>query len=265
VPSGRKSRAARRAAPTPASPTRRARRASPRALAVAGALVAIAAVAVVLGVVFGGGSANKAAAPETGSLQSALPGAAEVDALFKGIPQRGMRLGKASAPATIVEYLDLQCPYCKEIEASVLPDVVSRFVRTGKAKLVLRPLAFTGPDSIRGRNALIAASRQDRAFNFADVLYVNQGIENTGWLDDEMVTAAAASIPGLRVHTLLDERKSAGVSKLAAEYDSLAAAARVDATPTFVVGASFAGTKTTLVAPSEASLVAAVDAALGLP
>jgi len=254
MPSGRKSRAQRHAAPVVQA--RRGRRASPRVLAIAVALVLCATVAIVLGVVLGGHKSTAPTAPEVGSLENALPGAADVDSLFKGIPQRGMQLGMASAPATIVEYMDLQCPYCKEVEAQVIPDVVSRYVRTGKAKLVLRPLAFTGQDSVGGRNALIAAARQNRAFNFADILYVNQGIENTGWLDDEMVTAAAASVPGLRVRILLEARRSAGVSKLAAEYDRLATVAHVRATPTFVVG------KTTLIAPDETSLVAAVDAAL---
>lgn len=258
--SARKSRAARRAAPTPPRPG--ARRASPRALALVGGLVAVATVAIVLAVVLSGGKPSTPTAPAIGTLRNALPGAAEVNALFAGIPQKGMRLGRASAPVTMLEYLDLQCPYCKEIETNVLPDVIARFVRTGKAKLILRPLAFTGPDSVRGRDALIAASRQNRAFNFADLLYVNQGTENTGWLDDAMVAAAAASIPGMKVHVLLDERTNAGVSKLAAQYDSLARASHVDATPTFVTGSSFGGPKTTLTAPSAAALSAALEAEL---
>ena len=259
--SARKSRAARRAVPTP-PPSPGARRASPRALALVGGLAAVATVAIVLAVVLSGGKPSTPTAPAIGTLRNALPGAAEVNALFAGIPQQGMRLGRASAPVTMVEYLDLQCPYCKEVETNVLPDVIARFVRTGKAKLILRPLAFTGPDSVRGRDALIAASHQNRAFNFADLLYVNQGTENTGWLDDSMVAAAAASIPGLKVHVLLVERKSAGVSKLAAQYDSLASASHVDATPTFVTGSSFGGPKTTLTAPSAAALSAALDADL---
>jgi protein-disulfide isomerase len=249
----------------PSAPTRRARRASPRALAVAGGLVAVATVAVVLGVVLSGGSSKPSTAPEVGTLRNALPGAREVDALFRGIPQQGLRLGRAAAPVTVVEYLDLQCPYCREIQAGALPGVIAAYVRPGKAKLVLRPLAFVGPDSVRGRNALIAAGSQGRAFNLAHLLYANQGVENTGWLDEGMVTAAAASIPGLHVRTLLDERAGARVSKLAAQYDGLAVAAGVNSTPTFVVGGSFAGKKTTLVAPSEAALAAAIDASLGVP
>ena len=108
---------------------------------------------------------------------------------------------------------------------------------------------------------MIAAGLQNRAFNFAQMLYVNQGTENTGWLSDEMVAQAAASIPGLRVPDLLAARKGVGVSKIATQIDSISHAGSINATPTFVVQSGIGG-KVTLVAPSAAALRAAIDAAL---
>ena len=131
--------------------------------------------------------------------------------VFKGIPQQGNVLGKASAPVTMVEYVDLQCPVCRAFETEVMPTIIDRYVRTGKVKVEARTIAFIGPDSDRGRRAAIAASRQNRLFDFEQLLYANQGPENGGWLDDSMVTAAAKSIPGLDVQTLLDTRNSASV------------------------------------------------------
>ena len=117
------------------------------------------------------------------------------------IPQNGSVLGSPTAPVTVVEYIDLQCPACQQFESQALPDLVSRYVRTGKVKIEARPIAFIGPDSIRGRAAALAAVAQNRMFNFAELLYFNQGPENTGWLDDDMVKAAASSIPGLDVRS----------------------------------------------------------------
>ena len=57
---------------------------------------------------------------------------------------------------------------------------------------------------MRGRNATIAAGLQNKAFDFAEILYDNQRTENTGWLTSAMVAQAAASIPGLNVPQLLD-------------------------------------------------------------
>lgn len=235
---------------------RRRRQASPRALAIFGGTAAVLAVAIVLGIVLTGGKSAGPNVPAVGSLTNALPGASDVQGMFKGIPQQGMTLGSAFAPVSLVEYVDLQCPACRQAETEVLPDVVTRYVRTGKAKLVLRPLAFVGPDSVRGRDALLAAARQNRAFDFLQLLYVNQGTENTGWLSEQMVAQAAASIPGLRVHDLLTLRHAPGISKLAAQYDSLARAAGIDSTPTFVVGG------TPMVGPSADALASAIEHAL---
>mgnify|MGYP003297780061 CR=1 FL=1 len=55
----------------------------------------------------------------------------------------------------------------------------------GTGKIEARPIAFIGPDSIPARQAMIAASKQNRAFNFAQITYANQGTENTGWVTDE--------------------------------------------------------------------------------
>jgi hypothetical protein len=49
---------------------------------------------------------------------------------------------------------------------------------------------------------------------------------------------------------------------MAARFDSLADSDHVKATPTFIVGSSFGGSRTTLVAPTEESLVRAIDGSL---
>jgi protein-disulfide isomerase len=203
--------------------------------------------------------------PAVGSLANGLPGASDVEALFKGIPQQGTTLGRDSAPVTMVEYVDLQCPYCEQFETQVLPDLVAKYVRAGTLKIELRPWAFIGPDSARGQAAVLAAAQQNKAFDYAELLYDNQGTENTGWLDDNMVTAAATSIPGLRVAELLTARNSAAVKSAAQNVAKLAAADSVNSTPTIFVGKTGThGMQLTLKSPTdEATVVAAVNAAKG--
>ena len=132
--------------------------------------------------------------------------------MFKGIPQSGNTLGSPNAPVTMVEYIDLQCPYCREFETVVLPKLLTNYVRTGKLRIEQRLLAFIGPDSVRGRNAALAAGRQNKQFNFSELLYFNQGTENTGWLDQNMVNDAAASIPGLDAEQLKAAQGSPAVA-----------------------------------------------------
>jgi protein-disulfide isomerase len=145
-----------------------------------------------------------------------------------------------------------------------MPSLIDRYVRTGKVKVVARVLDFIGPDSSRGRNAMIAAGAQDKAFDFAQVLYDNQGKENTGWLSDAMVAQAAKSIPGLDPRRLFAQRDSATVKAAAAAFDRDAVRDGVKGTPTLFVGKSGTpGKQVALRSPTdESSIVAAIDAAL---
>ena len=105
-------------------------------------------------------------------------------------------------------------------------------------KVEARPIAFIGPDSQTGRAAALAAAKQDRFFNFSQLLYFNQGVENTGWLNDSIIKAAAASIPGLDVPRMLSDRSSATVSAQAKAFDSQSDQDNVSETPTVLVGKS---------------------------
>src|SRR5438034_2268770 len=141
------------------------RRASRRVLVAAAAIVVLAAIAVTRGVALSRGSSTTVA-----------PGSAGVQRLLRGIPQHGNVLGSRSAPVTLVEYIDLQCPYCQQFETQAMPGLIARYVRTGKVKIEARPIAFIGPDSQRGRLAAVAAGKQGKFFNLMQVLYLNQGV-----------------------------------------------------------------------------------------
>ena len=258
-------RRAAKVAPPPVGRKGQRRQASPRVLAGAAALVALAIIAAVLGFTFGrGGGSSAPAVPKQGSLVNALPGAREVQSLLKGIPQHANVLGNPKAPTTLVEYIDLQCPYCQQFETQAMPTLIKLYVRSGKAKIEMRPIAFIGPDSQLGRLAAIAAARQNKMFNFAELLYVNQGVENSGWLNESLISSAAASIPGVNVPQLLSEHGSTTSKNSAAAFDRLSNKDAVSATPTILVGKSGGSVRrVSLSSPSDAqSVAAALDRAL---
>jgi protein-disulfide isomerase len=269
MPSGKKSKQMRRAAATAPPPVQskggpRRRQADPRVLWIAAAVVVIAGIGIGLGVALSGGKKAAANVPAVGSCTNGLPGCTDVEGLFKGIPQNGLTLGAPTAKVTMTAYIDLQCPFCQQFETQVFPDIVQKYVATKKVKVVLRPWAFIGPDSSRGQAALLAAAAQNKAFNFAELLYDNQGTENTGWLSDSMVAQAASSIPGLKVPQLLSYRSSSTVKNQQKQVAAQAAADGVNQTPTIFVGPS--GTKghtVPLQSPTdETTLTKALDAAL---
>ena len=254
MPSGKANKRRRQTTPAP-PPVRvrgqeRERKASPKFLIAAAIVVVAVIVAVALGLVLGKSSSNAfASVPAVGSLRGALPGASDIESLFKGIPQSGTTLGRSKAPVTMTEFIDPQCPYCREFETTVLPSLVKDFVRTGKVRIQMEPWAFIGPDSARGQAAELAAAEQGKAFNLAELLYFNQGEENTGWLNDTMIASTARSIPGLRTHALDAARSSSAVKQAQQNVDQLALTDKISGTPTIFVGPT--GTKGTEVALSS--------------
>ena len=168
-------------------------------IGVVGGAVAAAAVLIALSVSGGSGGKNSSA-PATTS--------APAKGLLTGIPQHGTVLGRAGAPATVYEFADLQCPYCGDVSRDVIPSVVREYVRTGRIKLDFRPLQFLGPDSDRGARAVLAAARQNRAWNMLEGLYAVQGAENGGWLTEDLLREVAGNIPGLDADRMLKDMDS---------------------------------------------------------
>lgn len=230
MPSGKQSKRRRQAAAT--APPPRRRQASPRVLI--GALVAVVliAIGIVVGVIALGGSGGSSSSANA----TTLPSAGDAQQLLAGIPQHGTVLGKPSAPVTMTEWIDLQCPYCQQFETQALPVLIRKYVRTGKLKVDARLIGFLGPDSQRGRLAALAAGKQNKLFNLAELLYYNQGPENTGWLNDDLLASAAVSIPGLDAQQVLSERNSSQISNEANALDTQAQEQGVNSTPTILVG-----------------------------
>ena len=232
----RKQREARAAPPPVRAPGQR-RQASREVLIGGASVIVLVVAAIVLGFVLTGGDSSSGSTPTPGS-PAKLPNAAEVNSALKGIPQHGNVLGSPNAPVTLREYVDLQCPACQEFETQAMPKLIERYVRTGKVKVEARPIAFIGPDSKRGRAAALAAADQNRFFNFTQLLYFNQGAENSGWLDDAMVERTAASIPGLDVPKLVRARNAPTIADRESALDAQAEQDNVTETPTVLVGKS---------------------------
>jgi protein-disulfide isomerase len=161
-----------------------------------------------------------------------------VASMLAGIPQSGLVLGRASAPVTLVEFADLQCPFCGEWERGTFPTIVRKYVRTGKVKIEFRGLHFIGSDSETALRAALAARSQDKLWNVVVNLYERQGTENTGWVTNDLLKQVGDSIPGLDTNRMLAETSSPSVDATIKQTDSLARQIGVDSTPSFFAGRS---------------------------
>jgi len=163
-------------------------------------------------------------------------GAVEVREMLAGIPQEGIALGEPDAPVTLVEFADLQCPFCRDFALETLPLVVRDYVRTGKVRLEFQALAFLGPDSERAARAVAGAAAQDRLWNLTDLFYFNQGRENSGYATDEFLDGLLAAIPGLDAARVRRDGAKPAADRLLGDAEALAARHGIDSTPSFLLG-----------------------------
>ncbi len=191
-----------------------------------------AAAIVTVAVVISSGQASHVAALPGGRLS----GGAVSSRLFAGIPQRGTVLGRPDAPVRLVEFADLQCPYCDEYAVHALPTLVARYVRQGKLQMQFENLSFIGPDSVKAGRGAAAAAEQNRLWNFVDLLYLNQGEENTGYVTASYLRGLLAAVPGLNVPAALRASRTPAADAALRQANQLAAAEGVSGTPTFLVG-----------------------------
>jgi protein-disulfide isomerase len=157
-------------------------------------------------------------------------------ALLSGIPQHGAVLGRPDAPVTLVEFADVQCPYCATWADGAFAEIVRDSVRPGKARIVFSGLAFLGPESETGLRFALAAGRQGKLWQAVHLLYANQGSENSGWVTDDFLRQTGAAIPGLDTERALRESFSPEVDRQMAEAREAATRLGVQGTPSFAAG-----------------------------
>jgi protein-disulfide isomerase len=207
-----------------------------RRLMTVGGVLAVAAVVVVVAILVSGGGDNASDRPQAAQTSSgAIPGQKESAEMLAGIPQKGIYLGKADAPVRLVEFADLQCPICREYSLQSLPQLVQDYVRTGKVRMEFRNLSFLGPDSITAGRAAAAAAKQNKLWNFADVLYYNQGEENSGYVTQDFIDRInkAAGVDSAEADAFA---KSDASQEPLGAANTLANQFGVNATPTILVG-----------------------------
>jgi protein-disulfide isomerase len=210
---------------------RKPRRSNRRLLAIGAPIGAIAVFAAILIAVHFATSSSSSNKVDISNLQFVSNAKAE----FAGIPSKGNTVGYANAPVTVQEFGDLRCPVCREFDSTVVPDVLSKLVRTHKVKLVYTHWPILGPNSVYANRAAYAAERQNKLWEYALVVYYNQGSEQQNWFTTAFARAVASSI-GLNM-TQFDKdfnNTSASTAQIAA-VNAAATAHHFKGTPSVIV------------------------------
>jgi protein-disulfide isomerase len=226
------------------------------------ALVAGLAAVVVVGAIVLSSNGADDETPATTSQQPGVSPAEEVQELFAGIPQKGIRLGDSKAPATLVEIADLQCPFCAQYSVEAMPTVVRDYVRPGKIDYELHFRSFLGRDSVRAAGAAAEAANQNLMYQFADLFFRNQGPENSGYADAAFIRDVASQVEGLDVDKVVAAADDPLAQPAVRRGEAFARGIGSTSTPDFYIRKGGRLTPLEPQGTSPEAYAAAIDAAL---
>jgi protein-disulfide isomerase len=197
------------------------------------------AILFVIGLAFLGGGEDERGAAKGES----VAGITETKDLLAGVEQSGLTLGDPKAPVTIVEFLDVQCPFCRTHQLDEQPKIITNLVKTGKARLTAQIVALPqmGEDSIAGRVVALRMANKNVGWNFLNLFFFNQGDEQTGYVTDAYLKKLVAAVPKTTtgVTTTPAEAVREGDDKINASADKIEALSQdlgVSGTPSFAIG-----------------------------
>jgi protein-disulfide isomerase len=199
-----------------------------RRIQIFGGAIAIAVIVIVVAVVISSGGSGPVK-PQSAAAKAAVK---HVDSVLAGIPESGNTLGNPSAKVTITEYGDLECSVCDEFATPPSfknpesepgtgweDQLISTYVRTGKAKLVFKSLETASggnPDQnafAEQQVAAYAAGLQGKAWYYIELMYNEQGAEGANYVTQSYLEGLAKQVPGLNYKKWLSDRNLASLKQ----------------------------------------------------
>lgn len=144
---------------------------------------------------------------------------------------KGYMLGKPDAPLTMVEFTDLQCPYCRQFALTAFDEIKKNWIDTGKLRYISRdfPLDFHA-QAMNAARAARCAGEQGKFWELRMTL-----MRNANLLTPDYITKSAADLKlDMKAYTAC-----AASSKYDAEIQAEMAEGTqigITGTPTFILG-----------------------------
>ncbi|MDC7683972.1 thioredoxin domain-containing protein [Asticcacaulis sp. BYS171W] len=168
--------------------------------------------------------------------------------------------GKADAPVTVVEYASVACPICAQVNETITPALMKKYVETGKVRYVYRPM-MTGNAAVAAAGHMLAnCVAKDKALTVVDAIMRAQPEMDQGGAPEQYANARPVLLRIAQSTGMNETQFNAcvtdpdGLSKLN-DLNQDALSAGVTGTPTFMVNG-----KTVQITRNDASeLEAAIE------
>ena len=103
-------------------------------------------------------------------------------------------MGNPDAMITIVEFGDYQCTFCYKFHDETMKKINDKYIETENVNFVYRDFPLNGKQSILASEASYCAQKQNKFWEYHDVLYNNWGGENTGWITENVLLGFARDV-----------------------------------------------------------------------
>jgi protein-disulfide isomerase len=145
---------------------------------------------------------------------------------------KGYSLGRPDAPLTMVEFTDLQCPYCRQFATTTFDEIKKNWIDTGKLRFISRdfPIDSIHAQAMPAARASRCAGEQGKFWEMRLAL-----VRNANLLSTDYITKTAAD---LKLDTKAFSACTA-TTKFDAEIQAEmreGAKLGIEGTPTFVIG-----------------------------
>lgn len=142
--------------------------------------------------------------------------------------------GSLSAPITMIEFGDYQCPHCDAWFKNSQPTIKTNYIDTDKVKFYFVDIPYLGLDSSIAAEASYCAADQGRYWEYHNMLYSNQGPVQSGWAGSNYLKqfASKTGLDMPKFNSCLDSGKYANRVSYNKE---IATSHGVRGTPTFFI------------------------------
>src|SRR6266446_7115272 len=134
--------------------------------------------------------------------------------------------GNPRGNASLVEFFDYRCPYCKQVE----PSLEALLTADRQLRLVYKEFPVLGPESVSAARAALAARKQDKYDAMHHALMALKG-----QIDEAALYRVASSV-GLDVDRLKRDMAAPDIDRMLKANIALAGALDIRGTPGFVIG-----------------------------
>ena len=134
--------------------------------------------------------------------------------------------GNPKGDATLVEFFDYRCPYCKQVQ----PRLKELLAGDQQLRIAYKEFPILGSVSVAAARAALAAHRQSKYEAFHDAM-----MATSGQITDDTVYQVAGAV-GLDVDRLKRDMSSPQIDAVLKANHALAEALDITGTPGFVIG-----------------------------